>query len=167
MCHDGVKFQYWLSSENRVNGARNSAIFRLDFSSLPPGELWEVQLTQYAVKCDTKKALDTAGNTAPIGIVTVSGFSMPYNVQTTRNQGRIQLSQNFSRIDLGPYDAGLDECCVNPSSTAPSICVNRPLTGTYRVELVSGTSGLLVAGTKVNDDQLRPWMLALEFTRKA
>ena len=57
MCHDSVKFQYWLSSENRVRGERNSAEFRLDFSSLPPGELWEVQLTQYAVKCDTAKAV--------------------------------------------------------------------------------------------------------------
>ena len=166
MCHDGVKFQYWLSSENRVRGERNSAEFRPDSSSLPPGELWEVQLAQYAVKCDTGKAVGTAGNSAPIGIVNVIGFSLPYNVQTTRNQGRIQLSQNFSRIDLGPYSAGLDECCVNPSSEAPSLCVNRPLTGTYRVDLVSGTSGLLVAGKAVGGP-LKPWMLALEFTRKS
>ena len=166
MCHDGVKYQYWLNSEHRVRGARNSAEFRLDFSNLPPGELWEVKLAQYALKCDTGKAVDTDGNDSPIGIVNVVGLSLPYNMETTGVQGKVQMSHNFSRIDLGPYSLGTDECCVNPSSDEPEMCVNRPLTGTYRVDLVSGNSGKLVAGDAAAGP-LKPWMMMLEFTRKS
>ena len=80
MCHDSVKFQYWLSSELRINqtGKRNKAEFRLDFSNLPPGRIWEVKLAQYALQCDDAEAVDEDGEKAPIGIVDIQGFSLPY-----------------------------------------------------------------------------------------
>ena len=164
MCHDKVKFQYWLSSEFRVRGNRNDAEYRLDFSMLPPGESWEVKLKQYALQCDDGAAVDTDGNDAPIGIIEIIGFSLPYNMEVNLD-GNIKMSPKFSRIDLGPYAAGADECCVNPSSDQPAIVINRPLTGTYRVELMSGTSGHLVAG-KAADGSLQPWVMLLEFTRR-
>ena len=75
--------------------------------------------------------------------------------------GRGPMEQPRYRINK----KGADECCVNPSSDQPAIVVNRPLTGTYRVELMSGTSGHLVAG-KAADGSLQPWVMLLEFTRR-
>ena len=169
MCHDNVKFQYWLSSEFRINqtGKRNKAEFRLDFSNLPPGRIWEVKLAQYALQCDDGEAVDEDGENAPIGIVDIQGFSLPYNMEVTEplGSGNAGLSTKLSRIDLGPYSTGDDECCINPASGVPALTVNRPQTGTYIVELMSGTTGALVTG-KDGATDLQPWMALLEFTLK-
>jgi len=165
MCHDSVKFQCWITSEARLrNTPRNNAEFRLDFSALPPGDTWEVTLKQYALQCDDSKAVDEEGDDSPIGIVAILGFSLPYNMEVD-GAGVVRTSAKFSRVDLGPYSQGTDECCVNPSSDEPALTVNRPTTGAYRVELMSGTTGELVAG-KAAAGPLQPWIMLLEFTRK-
>jgi hypothetical protein len=172
MCHDNVKFQYWLSSEYRVNPThttRHSAIFRLDFSGMPPGDMWQVQLCQYSLQgssantdADDKPIKDSAGADAPVGIISATGFSMPYSVETATG-GNSKLSSNLSRIDLNPYMFGKEDCCINPNSAMPLITVSRPTTGDYQVNLRSGVTGLPVVGSTGEAD-IQPWVMCLEFT---
>ena len=182
MCHGENKSPYtlWVSSGDRCSGDTNDAQFIFQFTDLPPGEHFTVEMKQFNMPCGTGDSEVEGSNPvayAPVGMVHVEGLGYEQNTSTDSSTnaagndvfGVTVPTTIVSTLSLTLYNNGIKNSLSGPV-IVPSVSVARPRSGAYKVQIRT-PSGLYVSGpTKpaagggTEQLPLNDWIMCLEFT---